>query len=91
MMKIETIEPFDKWLSSLRDKQGKARIIDRIKRVAAGNMGDCKPVGGSVLELRMAFGPGYRVYFIKEATPSSCCSAAVTSQHKAETSSGPTN
>lgn len=65
-MNIETTELFDKWLGSLRDKQGKARILERIKRIAAGNMGDCKPVGGGVSELRLAFGPGYRVYFIKD-------------------------
>jgi putative addiction module killer protein len=64
MMKIETTEPFDQWLKNLRDKQGRARILDRIKRVAAGNIGDCKSVGGGVSELRLAFGPGYRVYFI---------------------------
>lgn len=65
IMNIRTPEQFDEWPSGLRDRQGKARIVDRIKRVAAGNMGDCKSAGGDVSELRLAFGPGYRVYFIK--------------------------
>jgi putative addiction module killer protein len=54
--------PFDEWLDSLRDKRAKARIQARLIRVRLGNFGDCKPVGGGVLELRIDFGPGYRVY-----------------------------
>lgn len=51
------------WLDSLRDAQAEARIAARITRLAAGNFGDCKPVGGGVWELRIDWGPGYRVYY----------------------------
>lgn len=54
---------FHDWLASLHDLRGRARILDRLLRVADGNFGDTKPVGDGVSELRMPFGPGYRVYF----------------------------
>ena len=55
--------PFREWLHSLRDRQARARIRVRLNRVRLGNLGDCKSVGEGVLELRLDFGPGYRVYF----------------------------
>lgn len=58
----QTVE-FHDWLTSLHDLRGRARIFDRLLRVADGNFGDTKPVGDGVSELRMPFGPGYRVYF----------------------------
>ncbi len=62
----ETLEgkiPFEDWLNSLRDREGKAKIKARLQRVALGNLGDCKSVGEGVSELRIDCGPGYRVYF----------------------------
>ena len=56
-------EPFTDWLNGLRDKVAAARIRVRLLRVAAGNLGDCQPVGEGVHELRIHVGPGYRVYF----------------------------
>ncbi|MGK7932056.1 MAG: type II toxin-antitoxin system RelE/ParE family toxin [Microcystaceae cyanobacterium] len=56
-------EPFTHWLNSLRDVQGRKRISVRLRRLEQGNYGDCQPIGEGVLELRMFFGPGYRVYF----------------------------
>ena len=56
---------FDTWLSGLKDYQGKARIIERIKSAERGNFGDCKSVGQNVSEMRVHFGPGYRVYFTR--------------------------
>ena len=55
-------EPFTEWLQSLRDKQAQAKVRIRIKRIEAGNLGDCESVGDGVLELREHQGAGYRVY-----------------------------
>lgn len=56
-------EPFIDWLESLRDRTGRANITNRLNRVVLGNYGDCEPVGDGVYELRIHYGPGYRVYF----------------------------
>ena len=56
-------EPFTQWYEAVRDIRSQARIRNRLRRVEAGNLGDCKPVGKGVSELRLDFGPGYRVYF----------------------------
>ncbi len=56
-------EPFTVWLHGLRDVMGRQRILARVTRLAHGNYGDYAPVGEGVQELRMFFGPGYRVYF----------------------------
>jgi putative addiction module killer protein len=54
---------FDDWLSRLRDERTKAKIASRINRLAAGNFGDCKPLRQGLWELRIDWGPGYRVYY----------------------------
>lgn len=56
-------EPFTDWLNGLRDGMVRKRILARLTRLEQGNLGDCKPVGDGVKELRMFFGSGYRVYF----------------------------
>ena len=56
---------FDVWLSGLSDERGKARIAARIISAEFGNFGDCKPVGGGISEMRVDYGPGYRVYFMR--------------------------
>jgi putative addiction module killer protein len=56
---------FDAWLMGLRDRQAKVRIVKRIERLEAGNPGDVKPVGEGVSEMRIDYGPGYRVYFVR--------------------------
>ena len=63
MPQISQTEEFEEWLYKLRDVKGRAVIARRLQRVAAGNLGDVKPVGEGVSELRIDFGPGYRVYF----------------------------
>lgn len=60
---VQTAE-FRDWLDSLRDRKSRLRIDDRLRRLASGNAGDTKSVGDGVQELRLHFGPGYRVYYI---------------------------
>ena len=65
MVEIRKTENFTKWIDGLSDIQARARILVRIERLAAGNPGDVKPVGEGVSELRVDYGPGYRVYYKK--------------------------
>jgi putative addiction module killer protein len=65
VIEIRKTEAFNHWLEALRDKSAKAIIAGRIQRISLGNFGDSKPVGDGVSELRIDFGPGYRVYFTK--------------------------
>jgi len=65
MIEIRQTETFVDWFESLRDRQAKARIDIRIRRLSMGNPGDVKPVGQGVSELRIDYGPGYRVYFVQ--------------------------
>ena len=58
---------FDAWLRGLRDAKGRAKVLVRIERFAAGNPGDTGSVGDGVYEMRIDFGPGYRVYFLTKA------------------------
>ncbi len=63
MLQIRKTDVYAEWIDNLRDQQARARILVRVERLAAGNPGDVKPVGSGVSELRIHFGPGYRVYF----------------------------
>jgi putative addiction module killer protein len=63
MFQIRKTDVYARWIDGLNDLTGRARILVRIERLAAGHPGDVKPVGDGVCELRMHFGPGYRVYF----------------------------
>ena len=63
MIEIRKTILFAQWLDALRDLQARARVQTRIERLAAGNPGDVEPVGDGVSELRINYGPGYRVYF----------------------------
>ena len=65
MFEIRKTEPYRKWIDGLRDVRGRGRILARVERFAAGHLGDVRPVGEGVSELRIACGPGYRVYFTK--------------------------
>lgn len=65
MIDIRQTETYSDWFTSLQDSQAKGRILARIRRLSMGNPGDVKPVGKGVSELRIHYGPGYRVYFIK--------------------------
>ena len=59
-------KPYAEWLGNLTDKQAKARILVRVNRMAAGNFGDCKPLRDGLQELRIDYGPGYRVYLSRQ-------------------------
>lgn len=65
MIEVRQTETYVKWFAGLRDRQTRARINARIRRLSLGNPGDVRPVGGGVSELRIDFGPGYRVYYIQ--------------------------
>ncbi len=56
-------EPFTKWLHGLKDARSRRRILTRLRRIEQGNYGDCKHILNGVFELRLFFGPGYRIYF----------------------------
>ena len=64
MISIQTTDTFDAWFASLNDKRAATRIQARIDRAEDGNFGDCSPVGEGVSEMRIHYGPGYRVYFV---------------------------
>lgn len=66
MLEIRKTAHFISWLDSLRDIRARARVQARIERLASGNPGDVEPVGEGVSELRIDYGPGYRVYFKKQ-------------------------
>lgn len=57
---------FDRWFQKLKDKRGEARVVARIRAAERGNFGDCRSVGNGVYEMRIHFGPGYRLYFCRE-------------------------
>jgi putative addiction module killer protein len=63
MFEIRSTAEFDKWIYRLADETGRAKIYLRIQRIAEGNPGDVRPVGDGVSEMRINFGPGYRVYY----------------------------
>jgi putative addiction module killer protein len=65
MIEIRKTERFARWIDNLRDIRGRARILARIERLAEGNPGDVKRIRGGISEMRIDYGPGYRVYFKK--------------------------
>ncbi|HEY3777549.1 MAG TPA: type II toxin-antitoxin system RelE/ParE family toxin [Rhizomicrobium sp.] len=65
MIEVRQTEVFTDWFAGLRDRRARARITARIRRLSLGNPGDAKPVGGGVSEMRIDYGPGYRVYFVR--------------------------
>ena len=65
MFEIRQTTAFAGWFENLRDRQARSRIDVRIRRLSIGNPGDVEPVGEGVSELRIDYGPGYRVYFVR--------------------------
>ena len=66
MFKIIQSRTFREWLSKLRDRRATDRIAVRLHRAAEGNLGDAKPLGSGLYEMRIDYGPGYRLYFVRE-------------------------
>jgi putative addiction module killer protein len=64
LIEVRQTTRFATWLAGLRDDRAKARILKRLDRAKAGNLGDVAPVGDGVSEMRIFYGPGYRVYFV---------------------------
>ncbi len=64
MLEIRQTEAYARWFSKLRDRRARARILVRIRRLSLGNPGDVQAIGEGVSELRIDYGPGYRVYFV---------------------------
>ena len=67
MNSIHRTAEFDKWLRALRDRKAQARVLARMVSAQHGNFGDCKSIGEGVSEMRIDFGPGYRVYYTRQA------------------------
>jgi putative addiction module killer protein len=65
MLRVLKSATFETWFTGLRDRQAQARINARIRRLSLGNPGDVKPVGSGVSEMRIDYGPGYRVYYLQ--------------------------
>jgi putative addiction module killer protein len=65
MFTVYQTEEFVEWLDSLTDKRAQIRIAARLRQAEAGNLGDWQPIEGEVSELRVHFGPGYRLYFVR--------------------------
>ncbi|MFK8251794.1 type II toxin-antitoxin system RelE/ParE family toxin [Ancylobacter terrae] len=63
MMEVRQSADYAAWFASLRDERARSRVLIRVRRLSLGNPGDVKPVGEGVSELRVDYGPGYRVYF----------------------------
>ena len=65
MIQIRETDAYTGWFARLKDREARARILIRIRRLSLGNPGDAKPVGEGVSELRIDYGPGYRIYFVR--------------------------
>lgn len=69
MFEVRETETYSNWFRGIRDIQARARILLRIRRLSLGNFGDVAPVGEGISELRIHFGPGYRVYLMRRGSP----------------------
>jgi putative addiction module killer protein len=65
MVEVRQTDVFAAWFAGLRDREARTRITVRIRRLSLGNPGDVKPVGSGVSEMRIDYGPGYRLYFVR--------------------------
>lgn len=82
MVEIRQTDEYAEWFASLRDANAKARIAIRIKRLSLGNPGDVGPIGEGVSELRIHYGPGYRVYYVQRGAVIILCGGDKSTQYK---------
>ncbi len=68
MIEIRQTIEYARWFGALRDRTAKARIDIRLRRLSLGNPGDAKPVGDGISELRIDYGPGYRIYYVQQGS-----------------------
>lgn len=68
MIEVRQTTRFSTWLAGLRDERARARVLKRLDRAKKGNLGDVAPVGEGVSEMRIFYGPGYRVYFVQRGS-----------------------
>ena len=68
MIEVRQTTRFATWLAGLRDERARARILKRLDRAGQGNLGDVAPIGGGVSEMRIFYGPGYRIYFVQRGS-----------------------
>jgi putative addiction module killer protein len=66
VIEVRQTDGFARWFDRLRDRQARARILVRIRRLSLGNPGDVRPVGAGVSEMRIDYGPGYRIYYVSQ-------------------------
>jgi putative addiction module killer protein len=78
MLELKQTESFRKWRTRLKDERARALIASRLDRLAYGHTGDTRGIGDGISELRIHYGPGYRIYFQRRATPCWFCFAAET-------------
>lgn len=66
MVEVFSTSDFDRWVRGLKDRMTRLRVVERLDRLASGNPGDVKAVGGGIRELRLMFGAGYRIYYLQD-------------------------
>ena len=86
MIEVRQTEEFSAWLRGLQDANAVARIVARIRRMEQGNPGDVRSLGEGVMEMRISYGPGYRVYYLPRGAQIVSCCAAATSARSGATS-----
>ncbi|WP_407184345.1 type II toxin-antitoxin system RelE/ParE family toxin [Bradyrhizobium centrosematis] len=85
MIEVRQTEHFSGWLNRLKDPNAVARITVRIRRMEMGNPGDSKSIGRNLREMRIDYGPGYRIYYLQRGAQIVILCAAVTSAHNGKT------
>ena len=88
MVEVRQTEEFSDWLHRLRDANAVARITGRIRRMEMGNPGDTKSVGRGILEMRIDYGPGYRIYYVHRGARIVTCYVVAISAGNSRTSNG---